>query len=205
MRNWRAWCIQVSRDSKLGHAMRTFQGLILACFVLAGPFCAPIQAQQPAKVVLRVGLDAVECIVPIGAAPEMRQAEAVLAKADPGPIMFFAVKINETANRNVDSIVADPSPSEIPGFMQTDTFVFRLQLRGIEDGLKSFSGMDSTALPKDRMLLFFNLEQNYKLIAEMIPACEDVEARELEPFIRKYDGLRSDLRELFERFTNQNG
>jgi hypothetical protein len=39
----------------------------------------------------------------------------------------------------------------------------------------------------------------------MIPACEDVEARELEPFIRKYDGLRSDLRELFERFTNQNG
>jgi hypothetical protein len=81
-------------------------------------------------------------------------------ESGPGSHHVFCRQDNETANRNVDSIVADPSPSEIPGFMQTDTFVFRLQLRGIGDGLESFSGMDSTALPKDRMLLFFNLEQN---------------------------------------------
>jgi hypothetical protein len=105
-----------------------------------------------AQAVYDLSETAVECVEPIGEAPELREIARRRGAGDPGPMLAFVVGVSAATEADIRASFDDLASGRQPGFDQTRGGHVRLEV--FADGLDTAQGGVTTTMPRDGYVMF---------------------------------------------------
>lgn len=164
-------------------------------FALAGSLLAGAAAQ--AQTVYTLSQSAIECLEPIGGAPEMRELARRTNGADPGPMRTFVVRVGAATAADIRAAFDDIDTGRQPGFEQTRGGRIRLEL--FAPGIDTEAGGVTTAMPRDGFLMFTMVEGAVDHILVQRPRCSARAFFDKAPFEAFYRSQRDTFRGMLDQ------
>lgn len=154
-------------------------------------------AQSAARDVYIVDLSAVECFEVIGAAPELREMAKRRAKADPGRMSAFVVRVGGNVAADIEATFDDISESPHDGFDQTRAG--KIVFASTAPGADIESGATTQVMPRDGYLMFTMADGVVDHIRGQRPRCGARQSFDKAAFAKMHRNIRGTLRGMLDQ------
>tara|TARA_R110002110_G_scaffold415612_2_gene651593 strand:- start:59851 stop:60357 length:507 start_codon:yes stop_codon:yes gene_type:complete len=140
---------------------------------------------------------AVTCFEVIGPAPELREMARRTAKADPGRMSAFVVRVDASVVADIKATFDDVSDSPHEGFEQTRTGT--IEFASLAPDADVRSGATTQVLPRDGFLMFTMADGVVDHIRDQRPRCGARQYFDKAPFATLHRNVRSTLRGMLDQ------
>jgi hypothetical protein len=164
-----------------------------ATFLLGLSFSGPAHAAPE----FYVEESAVQCFEVIGAAPELREMARRTAKADPGRMSAFVVRVGDNVAADIKAAFDDVAPSPHDGFDQTRAGKIAFASTAPDTDIKS--GSTTQILPRNGYLMFTMAEGVVDHIRSQRPRCGARQSFDKAPFATLHRNVRGTLRGMLDQ------
>jgi hypothetical protein len=168
----------------------------LIAFAVAAVLAATATTTR-AQTVFTLSETAVECLEPLGAAPELRELARRTGGTDPGPMRAFMVGVSAATADTIRAAFDDLATGRHEGFEQTRGGRVRLDV--FADGLDTEAGGVTTAMPRDGYLMFTMVEGVVDHLLAGRPRCGARRSLDKAPFRALLRSQRETMRAMLDQ------
>jgi hypothetical protein len=140
---------------------------------------------------------AVTCFEVIGPAPELREMARRTAKADPGRMSAFVVRVGDNVAADIKAAFDDISASPHEGFDQTRAGGVEFASTAPEGDVRS--GATTQVLPRYGYLMFTMADGVVDHIRSQRPRCSARQRFDKAPFVTLHRNVRGTLRGMLDQ------
>ena len=157
------------------------------------------RSEAHAQQVFVIEESAIECVLAIGPAPELREMSRRIARQDPGRMVGFVVKLSANTSRELLASFTNVQDSKHKGFKQSRSGSIRLELTSASDALRDGPGATTQTLPRERFMMFTMSEAVVEHLLTQRSRCGARENFDKAPFERLHRGVRATLRGMLDQ------
>lgn len=139
----------------------------------------------------------VQCFEVIGAAPELREMAKRRAKADPGRMSAFVVRVGDNVVADIKAEFDDVVSSPHDGFEQTR--VGAIEFVSTASGVDVRAGATTQVVPRDGYLMFTMADGVVEHIRSQRPRCGARQSFDKAPFAKMHRNIRGTLRGMLDQ------